>query len=135
VGPAAWSAAVAAAGILWSVLQAQTLVEFKFNEGGGTSVRSATNNLVGTLGPLITPPAFTTDTPSGEAGDFALEFAPGQYVAIPDPTTVLALDSSNPSFTVEAWVKFNLQPGPRSVLFWNCGPGGALAFSVTKGDH
>ncbi|HOX04519.1 MAG TPA: LamG domain-containing protein [Candidatus Paceibacterota bacterium] len=79
----------------------------------------------------ITEASFTTDTPSGLEGDFALQFGSGQYCVIPDPSVALSLDTSNPSFTIQAWVKFSPQNQLRSVLFQNNCPGGALSFSVT----
>lgn len=80
----------------------------------------------------VSKPVFTTDTPSGQPGDFALEFRQGNRVTVPDPNTVLALDPNDPSFTIEAWVKFGNLPGARSVLFFNNCPGGAITFSVTS---
>ncbi|HVY69243.1 MAG TPA: LamG domain-containing protein [Verrucomicrobiae bacterium] len=79
-----------------------------------------------------TRPVFTTDTPSGKTNDFALKIANGQKVIIPDPNQAFNLDPSNPSFTVQAWVKFGAQPGGRSVFFYNNGPGGAISMSVTS---
>lgn len=80
-------------------------------------------------------PTFTTDTPSGKPGDYALNFESGQSAYVSDPNTVLALDPTAPSFTVQSWVKFNAQPGSRSVLFYNTGTGGAFSFSVTYPDR
>ena len=107
-------------------VSAQTLMEFNFNEGSGTTVTSADGKLVGTF---VGTPAFSTDTPSGLPGDFSLQFAAGQRVTVPDPTKVLALDPANPNFTIQAWVKF-ATPSARSVFFYNNGPGGAVSASV-----
>jgi hypothetical protein len=63
------------------------------------------------------------------AGDFSMQFAAGQRVSVPDPTKVLALDPSNPSFTIEAWLKF-ATPAARAVYFYDNGPGGAVSASV-----
>jgi hypothetical protein len=38
----------------------------------------------------------------------------------------------NGDFTIQAWVKFGAQPGGRSVLFFNNGPGGAVSFSISS---
>lgn len=111
---------------------AGTLMEFNFNEGSGTTVASTDGTLVGTLNSTNTPttlPVFSTDTPSGLAGDYSLQFALGQKVTVPDPNKVLALDTNNPSFTLQAWVKF-ATPAARSVFFYNNGPGGAVSASV-----
>jgi hypothetical protein len=79
-----------------------------------------------------TKPSFSTDSPSGLKNDYSLGFAPGQRVVVPDPNTILALDQANPSFTLQAWVKFRPQTIARSVFFYNNAPGGALSFSVTQ---
>src|SRR5262245_56731534 len=95
-----------------------TLMVFNFDEGTGTNVTSADGRLVGTF---VGTPRFTNDTPSGMAGDFSMQFAAGQRVSVPDPTKVLALDPSNPSFTIEAWLKF-ATPAARAVYFYNNAP-------------
>jgi hypothetical protein len=77
-------------------------------------------------------PAFTSDCPSGKAGDYALSFTTATHVAVPDTAGVIALDSANPSFTAECWVKFGTLPQERSVLFGNNGPGAAFSMSVTS---
>ena len=77
-----------------------------------------------------TGPTFTTDTPSGKAGDYALSFTNSQMVVVPDPTTVMQLATNNPSFTIQTWVKFSGYPTNRDVLFYSDGPGGAVSFSV-----
>jgi hypothetical protein len=77
-----------------------------------------------------TGPTFVADTPSGRAGDYALSFTNIQQVVVPDPTTVMQLDTNNPSFTMQAWVKFSGMPTNREVFFYANGPGGAVSFSV-----
>jgi len=51
-------------------------------------------------------------------------------VIVKDTNNVVQLDPTNPSFTLQAWVKFNGNPATRQVLYYNNGPGGALSFSV-----
>lgn len=76
----------------------------------------------------LSNPRFSTDTPSGRAGDFSMEFTtPGPRVTVPDPVTAIRLE--NGDFTIQAWVKFGPQAA-RAVLFFNNGPGGAVSFSV-----
>lgn len=106
-----------------------TLTEFNFDEGSGDTVTSKNGKLIGTF---VGPPTFSTDTPSGLKGDFSLQFAAGQRVMVDDPETLLALDQADPSFTIQAWVKFGTQPGARSVYFYNNAPGGAVSASVTQ---
>ncbi|MFO1498847.1 MAG: LamG domain-containing protein [Verrucomicrobiota bacterium] len=75
-------------------------------------------------------PKWTSDTPSRKTNDFALSFAPGTQVIVPDTNTVVQLDQANPSFTMQAWVKLNGNPATRQVFYYNNGPGGALSFSI-----
>lgn len=79
-----------------------------------------------------TSPTFVTDTPSGGSSDYALSFVSGNYVLAPDNNSVIALDTTTPNFTLEAWVKFGALPQARSVLFGYNGPGGAMSFSITQ---
>jgi hypothetical protein len=102
------------------------LMEFNFNEGSGTNVSSSDGKLVGTF---VGSPTFSTNTPSGLEGDFSLEFAAGQKVSVPDPEKILALDPADPSFTIEAWLKF-ATPTARAVYLYNNGPGGAISASI-----
>jgi len=102
------------------------LMEFDFNEGSGTAVTSRDGKLTGAF---VGRPTFSADSPSGLRGDYSLQFAAGQRVAVPDPAKVLALDPSDASFTIQAWLKFTT-PAARSVFFYNNGPGGAVSASV-----
>ena len=112
-----------------------TLVAYDFSESAAPFQSAAS-----TARPAITAneyqatvarPTFITDTPSGKAGDFALNFAAGQNATVSDPDGLVKLNPDAASFTAQAWVKFGAQPGVRSVLFFNNAPGGALSFSVT----
>ncbi len=118
---------------------ASTLVAYNFNESAPPfqSAGSASRPAITSNDYLqqTESPTFTTDTPWGQPGDYALSFAPGQTAYVPDPNTALALDPAAPSFTIQSWVKFGAQPGSRSVLFYNDGPGGAFSFSVTYPDR
>ncbi len=111
-------------------LQAQTtpILSFDFNEATADAVRDSVNGLTGT--PTADPPTMVTDTPSGTAGDRAIYFDAGQYTTIDDPDTKMQLDPANPSFTLQAWVKFEGNPSTRAVFFYSNGPGGAISFSV-----
>jgi len=111
-------------------LQAQTtpILSFEFNEATADAVRESINGLTGT--PTDPPPTMVTDTPSGTAGDRAINFEAGQYTTIDDPETKMQLDPANPSFTLQAWVKFSGNPSTRAVFFYSNGPGGAISFSV-----
>jgi hypothetical protein len=109
--------------------QAQTpLLNFDFNEATADLVTESLHGLTGT--PTADPPTMVEDTPSGMPGDRAIHFEAGQYTTIADPDTVMQLDPADPSFTLQAWVKFSGLPAARQVFFYNNGPGGAVSFSV-----
>jgi hypothetical protein len=76
----------------------------------------------------VTAPSFSSDSPTGGAGDYSMEFSvPGQRVIVPDLNTAIRLD--NGDFTIQTWIKFGPQAA-RAVLFFNSGPGAAVSFSV-----
>lgn len=109
--------------------QAQTpVLNFEFNEATADNITESIHGLVGA--PVGDPPTMTDDSPSGVAGDRAIHFESGQYINVPDPATVMQLDPNNPSFTLQAWVKFSGNPAGRQVFFYSNGPGGAISFSV-----
>jgi hypothetical protein len=115
---------------------AGTVVAYNFNESAAPF-----QNAAAAVRPVIssethlanrTRPVFSSDTPGGRAGDYSLSFTNGAYVAAPDNNGVINLDSANPNFTAEAWVKFGTLPQARSVLLGYNGPGGAFSFSITS---
>lgn len=117
-----------------------TVVSFNFSESGTPFVSSGSAALkANPSNPYVaalTAPKFVTDTPSGKANDFALSFKAGDRVLVPDPATLLALDPADPSFTIQAWLKPGALPNSeKSVIFFNNGPGGALAFSISTDRH
>ena len=62
-----------------------------------------------------------TDTPSGAAGDLALQFGGADMAAVSDPNGVLNLDGD---WTLEAWVKYTAPAdGDRDVIFYYGHPG------------
>ncbi len=107
---------------------ATPLLNFEFNEANPDSVQESINNLTGV--PAAEPPTSEAEAPSGQAGDRAIHFESGQYLTVDDPDTRMQLDPGNPSFTMQAWVKFSGMPAARMVFFYSNGPGGAVSFSV-----
>ncbi len=109
-----------------------TLVAYDFNEteppfqNATAAVRPAiTSEAYNSAGSV---PAFSTDSPTGAAEDYSMEFSvAGQRVVVADPDQALTLDTGD--FTIQAWAKFGPQTA-RAVLFFNNGPGGAVSFSV-----
>ena len=106
---------------------ASTLVAYTFNESSAPYPNAAA-----AVRPAVDykKPTFITDTPSGKTGDTAINFVAGQQVVVDDPNTMMQLDPADPSFTLQAWVKFAGRPAARQVFFFSNGPGGAISFSV-----
>ncbi len=115
-----------------SVSAASSLIEFGFDEGTGTTVADTINSLTGLPAVPANPPTFEAAAPSGKAGDSAVHFEAGQYFTVNDPDTRLQLDPKNPSFTLQAWVKFAGNPAGRQVFYYANGSGGAVSFSVNN---
>ena len=106
---------------------ASTLVAYNFNEASWPFASAGTSALPAVPNPA---PKWTNDTPTGKTNDFALSFAPGTQVIVKNTNNVVQLDPADPSFTMQAWVKFNGNPANRQVFYYNNGPGGAVSFSI-----
>ena len=85
---------------------------------------------------MINHPPYTTDgdpdkvndTPSGAAGDLALQFGGSDMAVVSDPNGVLNL---NKDWTLEAWVKYSGDvEGDRDVIFYYGYPGHGYSLSV-----
>ncbi len=119
----------ACVGVMTVAASAATpLLNFEFNEGDTANVKESIHGLLGT--PSSTPPTSISDSPSGKAGDRAIQFEAGQNITVDDANTKMSLDQSDSSFTLQAWVNFVGNPASRAVFFYNNGPGGAVSFSV-----
>lgn len=114
---------------------ATTIVSYNFNEAAGPYASGgavARPTISGTdFLAVQVAPKWDTDSPTGSATDRSLNFTTGgMRVVVPDPATAISLDTGD--FTIQAWVKFGAQPGVRSVLFFNNGPGVAVSFSISN---
>lgn len=113
-----------------------TVVSYEFSESAPPFKNSAPANRPAFTSneylALATRPVFITNSPSQKAGDFALQIAAGQKAIGDDSGLAISLDQADSSFTIQSWVKFGAQPGGRSVIWFNNGPGGAISFSVTS---
>jgi len=80
-------------------------------------------------------PSKVTDTPSGAAGDLALQFGGSDMAAVSDPNGVLNL---NGDWTLEAWIKFsgNVE-GDQDVIFYYGDPahGYSLSLNFAAGNE
>lgn len=89
---------------------AQTkLVDFQLNEGTGVVTTSAVGTLVGNLGSVIDPantPLGTADSPSGAAGDLAVQFLNSGFLMVDDSASRVLAVADSP-LTLETWIKYD----------------------------
>jgi hypothetical protein len=112
--------------------QVYPAVYFPLNEGSGTNVSDAADQLIGNF--LSPFPAWTNDTPVGQPGDFALAFNGAARVSIPDTNHLIGPNLINGDYTLETWLKLPLgfSPATRMVMFQYEGfPG--FSFSINTG--
>jgi hypothetical protein len=117
--------------------QSSTVIDFNFNDG-----LPASNHGSATTTPTAgiqessyqnSLPEFSSDSPTGQAGDYSLYFnGLNARVVVEDTEDQLQLDL-NLNFTVEAYVKYDDLPVARSILLSYGVPGaGGYSFSVTN---
>jgi hypothetical protein len=93
-----------------------TVVAYDFNEATLPARNSASTVLPAELAhgflPGWTSPTWTSDSPTGQPGDYALEFnalqAGGiipQSATVLDPTATIGLNDVNADYTLESWIK------------------------------
>lgn len=110
----------------------ETRVAYNFNETGAPFQNStaASRPAIG-LGPALVP-TFSSDTPTGDAGDFSLQFDGDDRVRY-DDNGIFLLDIIAEPFTFESWVKFNSaeQIAARPIMFaYGVGGQGGYSFSL-----
>jgi hypothetical protein len=124
-----------------------TLASYDFNEAAFPCTNSVAPALPTQLSsqilPLLTSPTWSSDSPSGQPGDFSLGFlsvAPiiHESVAVPYGSTPIDLGVNNTNYTLQAWIK--LPSGPlenRRVIFSTSGsaPRVSLSINATRGLH
>ena len=109
---------------------AETVVAYNFNDAALPAQNSASAVLpaVPAQGPLPawTSPTWTSDSPTGQPNDFALEFnalqAGGitpQSATVLDPSATIALNGTNGDYTLESWIKLptNFPSSNRRTIF------------------
>jgi len=132
-----WMCAVCLCGIMCLAPEsyAQPILSMDFNEGSGTEVADSASGLSGVFGFDANPvednyPEFAEDSPTGEAGDFSLQFDGNDLVTVVDPDGALQIE--NVPYTLEAYIKFEGVPGEdqgKSIIYAYGLPGG-YAFSI-----
>lgn len=128
-------------------LNANTIVSYNFNETDLPSTNALTpplpTMLSATFLPALTSPVWTSDTPTGLPGDFALAFLTErppvfESIAVPYGGTAIDLGANNTNYTLQAWVK--LPTGPmenRRVIFRTAGspPRVSLSINANRALH
>jgi len=118
----------------------ETLVAYNFDEAAFPCTNSVAPAMPTALSsdflPALTAPAWTNDTPTGLAGDYALAFVKDKPVIFEsvlalDPSGVIDLDANGTNYTLQAWVK--LPTGPmeqRRVIYFTGGPAPRVSLSI-----
>ena len=116
-------------------VRADTLFAFDFNKETEMPYSSTTTPVI----VLNEDPAegaaeaatvqWSEDSPSGKEGNYSLYFNGSQQATM--PADYLQFDRTDPSFTVEAWVKGEPQSN-RQIIFSNNGPGARFSFSIAS---
>ncbi len=119
---------------------ASTLVSYNFDTAAFPATNSVAPSLPtmlsSTLVPALTGPAWTNDTPSGAANDFALAFLSAnppvkEVITANYGEAPIDLSVNNNSYTLQVWVK--LPTGPmeeRRVIYRSNGSAPRIALSV-----
>lgn len=128
---AMWSACV----LVGSTAANAQVLSLGFDEGSGTEVSDSASGLTGVFGFSADPvednfPSFVEAGPTGEAGDYALEFDGNDIVTVDDPDGILQLDGT--SYTLEAYLMFEGVPGEEQTksIIYSYGLPGGYAYSI-----
>ena len=109
---------------------------FPFDQGTGTKVQDTIAGLSGTLSGAA--PTWSTNSPSGQAGDFSLYFDGTKKVSIIDTNQVIGTNGLNDNYTLQAWVKVavNYAPAKRAILFqYERRPGFSISINTNRTLH
>jgi hypothetical protein len=127
----------------------ETLVAYNFNHANLPAQNSAATLLPAGLPHAILPgwtsPTWTSDTPGGQPGDYALEFAAlssggviPQSATVLDPSSTIAMNPANGDYTLEAWIKLpsTFPSNTRRIIYQYQGtPGFALSLNTDRTLH
>lgn len=119
-----------------------TLVAYNFDQADLPAMNSASEILPARYAQEIlsawTSPTWTSDTPSGEPNDFALEFSAlqnggvtPQSATVLDPSNTITTNGTNGDYTMEAWIRVptNFPNINRRTIFQHLGTP-AFTFSL-----
>lgn len=110
---------------------------FSFDEGSGTRVADSIGGLSGKLDSPASP-TWTSDTPTGQPGDFALFFNGTKKITITDANQIIGTNGLNDDYTLQAWVKLplNYSPSERAILFqYERKPGFSFSINTNRTLH
>ena len=117
-----------------------TIISYDFNQANLPATNTLSPELPAGLShellPLITGPAWTNDTPSGAANDFALAYLTEnpptkEVVTVDYGETPIDLGANNTSYTLQVWVK--VPSGTfeeRRVIYRTDGPAPRISLSI-----
>lgn len=123
-----------------------TLVAYNFNEAGfpvdNAIAPSRPSQFSSDVIPLVTHPQWTSDTPTGMSGDYALDF-PGsstlrESIAVDYGETPIDLGANGTNYTFQAWIKLPTEPmEARRVIFRTAGvyPRGSFSINADRCLH
>jgi endonuclease/exonuclease/phosphatase family metal-dependent hydrolase len=109
---------------------------FPFNQGSGTKVTDSVAGLSGKFG--TDAPTWSTNVPTGLAGDFSLYFDGTRSVTVPDPAQLVGTNGLNGDYTLQAWVRLplNFVPSQRMILFqYERRPGFSFSINTNRTLH
>ncbi len=128
---------------------ASTVVAYNFDEAALPAQNSASANLPAVPAqeflPAWSSPTWTSDSPTGQTNDFALEFnalesggITPQSATVLDPTATIALNGTNGDYTLEAWIRLptNFPSSSRRTIFQYQGnPGFIFSLNTDRTLH
>jgi endonuclease/exonuclease/phosphatase family metal-dependent hydrolase len=109
---------------------------FPFDEGSGTKVTDIVGKLTGTLG--AGAPTWSSDGPTGQAGDSSLFFNGTKKITVTDTNQIIGTNGLNDSYTLQAWIKVavNYAPPQRAILFqYDRKPGFSFSINTNRTLH
>ncbi|MDB6029360.1 MAG: Endonuclease/Exonuclease/phosphatase family protein [Verrucomicrobiales bacterium] len=109
---------------------------FPFDQGSGTKVTDSIGGLTGKLG--TGAPTWSTNSPTGQTGDFSLFFDGTKKITVTDTNQIIGTNGLNDDYTLQAWVRVavNYAPSARAILFqYERRPGFALSINTNRTLH
>lgn len=109
---------------------------FPLDEGSGTRILDSIGGLSGRFN--SDAPAWSTNSPTGQSGDFSLYFDGTKRVSLIDTNQIIGTNGLNDDYTLQAWVKLpvNYSPPQRAILFqYERRPGFSFSINTNRTLH